>query len=234
MSPNTYPLHGSRLIHGRENIWKTTWRSCGRFEWELGYLEKVHEYTSSSSGSSRKRLWHEFTLREELSLGLFGTISLWNKKTDQWTVRNPWSKNIRDTWLEIVEFEETSWKPTSLLCEKAYQITIAEMCMLSDWVLCVGEMGGGPNADWKNEIKWYSQNDHFKGLDRIDDMQTEFEWKIFPRFTTLGIFEEIQKLMKNIQCEPEHFDGRIIFVSMNNDIVWGENGNTERCIQNSN
>ena len=64
-------------------------------------------------------------------------------------------------------------------------------------------------------------------------MQTEFEWKIFPRFTKLGILEEIQKLMKSFQTEPEHFNGRIIFMSMFNDNVWGDNENTEKCIQNS-
>ena len=31
-------LHGSRLLHGQENLWKTTWRSYGRFECEFGYF----------------------------------------------------------------------------------------------------------------------------------------------------------------------------------------------------
>ena len=39
----------------QENLWKTTWRSHGRFECEFGYLENVQEYHSSSSSSSRKR-----------------------------------------------------------------------------------------------------------------------------------------------------------------------------------
>ena len=44
--------------------------------------------------------------------------------------------------------------------------------------------------------------------------------KIFPGFTTLGLLEEIQKLMKGVQCEPEHMNDRIIFMSMFNDLVW--------------
>ena len=48
--------HGSRLLHGQENLWKTTMRFHGRFECEFGYSENVHEYHSSSSSSSRKRL----------------------------------------------------------------------------------------------------------------------------------------------------------------------------------
>ena len=70
-------------------------------------------------------------------------------------------------------------------------------------------------------------------MNRIDGMQTEFEWKIFPGFTTIGILEEIQKFMKSTQCELEHFNGRIIFMSMYNDIMWGENDNTEECVQNA-
>ena len=64
-------------------------------------------------------------------------------------------------------------------------------------------------------------------------MQTEFEWTIFPRFKTLGILEEVQKIMKSFQCEPEHFNGRIIFMSMFHLIVCGENDNTEECNQNA-
>ena len=61
----------------------------------------------------------------------------------------------------------------------------------------------------------------------------EFEWKNFPGFTTLGILDEIQKMMTELQCEPEQFKARIFFMSMYNDIVWGERGNTERCENNS-
>ena len=67
----------------------------------------------------------------------------------------------------------------------------------------------------------------------IDGMPTEFEWKICPGLTTLGFVEKIQNLMKDLQCEPEHFNDRIIFMSMYNDTVSGEQGNTEKCEHNS-
>ena len=82
------------------------------------------------------------------------------------------------------------------------------------------------------KIKWYSENNHFKDMNRIGGMPTEFEWKLFPGFTTLSILEEIQKPMTEIQCEPEQFKDNIIFMSMYNDIVWGEKENTERCEYN--
>ena len=116
--------------------------------------------------------------------------------------------------LKIIEYEDTTWRSISLLRERVYQVTIAKVYVFSDSVLCMGEMGGDPNAAWMNKIKWYLENNHFKELNRIDGIQTEFEWKIPPGFTTIGILEEIQKFMKSIQCEPEHFTDRIIFMSM--------------------
>ena len=62
------------------NLWKTTWRSYGRFECEFGYLGNVHEYHSSSSSSSRKRLRHEFEICEELSLENNGAAFQRNRK----------------------------------------------------------------------------------------------------------------------------------------------------------
>ena len=47
----------------------------------------------------------------------------------------------------------------------------------------------------------------------------EFEWKIFQGFIPFGVLEQIQEFMKEQKCEPEQFKGRIIFVSMFNDIV---------------
>ena len=105
--------------------------------------------------------------------------------------------------------------------------------LVSDSVLCVGKMGNDPIATWMSKVKWYVENHHFKEMKRIDGMPTEFEWKIFTRITTLGLLEEIQKLMKGIQCEPEHFKDRIIFMSMYNDIEWGAKGNEAQCEYNS-
>ena len=83
------------------------------------------------------------------------------------------------------------------------------------------------------KFKWYSENNHFKDMSRIDGMPTEFEWKMFPGITTLGLLDKIQSLMRDLQCEPEHFKDRIIFMSMYNDIARGEKGNTEGCEYNS-
>ena len=43
----------------------------------------------------------------------------------------------------------------------------------------------------------------------------------FQGFSTLGILDEIQKMMTKSMCEPEQFKGRIILMSMYNDIDLG-------------
>ena len=57
----------------------------------------------------------------------------------------------------------------------------------------------------------------------------EFEWTIFPGFTTAGILKEIQNTMGELLCDPADFKDRIIFMSMFNDIVWDARGNEELC-----
>ena len=61
----------------------------------------------------------------------------------------------------------------------------------------------------------------------------EFEWKIFPGFTTAGILNEIQKMNGELQCDPADFKDSIIFTSVFNDIVWDARGNEELCENNS-
>ena len=80
--------------------------------------------------------------------------------------------------LKTIEFEETTWRSTSLLCERPCQITHAKVYIFSDSVLCVGEMGGDPNEAWKNKIQWQSQNNYFSELNRIDGQLMEFEWNV--------------------------------------------------------
>ena len=100
--------------------------------------------------------------------------------------------------MKTIEFKELTWRSTSLLCTRANQISNTKTYVFSDSVLCVRKMGDDPIATWKSKIKWYSENNHSKELSRIDSMLTEFEWKIFPGFTTLDILEEIQQFLWKI------------------------------------
>ena len=60
----------------------------------------------------------------------------------------------------------------------------------------------------------------------------EFEWNIFPGFTTLQLVDEVHEFM-NKMGDPAQFQGRIIFMSMFNDITRGNKDNERECIANA-
>ena len=79
------------------------------------------------------------------------------------------------TGINTFDFQDATWTSTSLLCEKAYLFTNAKTYVFFDSVLCVGEMGDNLIATWISKIEWHSENNHFKDMNRIDRMPTEFK-----------------------------------------------------------
>ena len=61
----------------------------------------------------------------------------------------------------------------------------------------------------------------------------EFEWNIFPGFNTLQLSEEGKSLLYRLGETPENFTGRILFMSMFNDISCGTKDNEEECLANA-
>ena len=62
---------------------------------------------------------------------------------------------------------------------------------------------------------------------------TEFEWNIFPGFTTLQLCDKISDLLSSMGQTPETFTGRILFMSMFNDISCDRNDNIDECLRNA-
>ena len=133
----------------------------------------------------------------------------------------------------MIDYEEYTWSATSLLCDRIFKISNAKTNVFADSVLCLGGVKENPNDAWKEEIKWYFESNHLKELNRIDGGPMEFEWRIFPGFTTCCLLEQIQEFMKERRCDPEQSEGRIIFMSMFNDFVWRAKENAEKCKGNS-
>ena len=76
-----------------------------------------------------------------------------------------------------------------------------------------------------NRIDWFTQSPTY----REQPEPVVFEWKIFPGHTTLKLFREVQNMVEKDHIQPEDFKDRIIFMSMYNDIVWGQKGNENIC-----
>ena len=61
----------------------------------------------------------------------------------------------------------------------------------------------------------------------------EFEWNIFPRFSTLQLSEGVKRLLFRLDETPENFTGRILVMSLFNDISCGTKDNGEECLANA-
>ena len=63
----------------------------------------------------------------------------------------------------------------------------------------------------------------------IDGEPMEFEWNISPEFTTLQLCNKVQGFLSTVNKQPEEFTGRIIFMSIFNDISWRSKDNEQEC-----
>ena len=61
----------------------------------------------------------------------------------------------------------------------------------------------------------------------------DFEWNILPGFNTLQLNDEVKLLLLRLGETPENFTGRIIFMSMFDDISCGSRDNEKECESNA-
>ena len=121
-----------------------------------------------------------------------------------------------------ISSEDSPWKQFSLVNdEEVIILSHAKVYVFSDSVLCLGKMNQNPtsNTVWEQQLDWFKDSSQYRTLDTIDGEPMEFEWNIFPGFTTMQLVQEVQKFT-NKMSDPDQFQGRIIFMSMFNDIIW--------------
>ena len=110
----------------------------------------------------------------------------------------------------------------------------AKVYLFSDSVLCLGRVHQHPNANeaWKDRIGWITTSQSDRDYDGISGEPTEFEWNIFPGFTSLQRYGKVTDLLSKLGETPETFTGRILFMSMFNDISSDKKDNEEECVAN--
>ena len=89
------------------------------------------------------------------------------------------------------------------------------------------------NEAWKDRIGWITTDQSYRDCDGISGEPTEFEWNIFPGFTTLPLYGKVTDLLSKLGETPETFTGRILIMSMFNDISCGTNDNEQECLVNA-
>ena len=102
-------------------------------------------------------------------------------------------------------------------------------------MLCLGKIHQHPKANesWKDRIVWIATSQSYRDYDGISGEPTDFEWNIFPGFTTLQLYGKVTDLLSRLGETPETFTGRILFMSMFNDISCDKKDNEEECLANA-
>ena len=92
---------------------------------------------------------------------------------------------------------------------------------------CLGKMSENPpsNIAWEDRLTWFKSSPEYRALDKMDGEPLEFEWNIFPGCTTLQLCNKVQEFLSTMSKQPQEFTGRIIFMSMFNDISWRSKDN---------
>ena len=138
--------------------------------------------------------------------------------------------------VDKIHWEKHSWKHMSLIGgETVINLQRAIVHVFSDSVLCLGRIHQHPqsNQAWKDRREWITTSESYRDYDGINGEPTEFEWTISPGFTTLQLYVKVTDLLSRLGETPETFTGRILFMSMFNDISCDNKGNEEECLANA-
>ena len=138
--------------------------------------------------------------------------------------------------VDKIHWGKNSWKQLSLIGdETVINLQRTKVNVFSDSVLCLGRIHQHPesNEAWKKRIEWITTDQSFRDYDEINGEPTEFEWNIFPGFTTLQLCGKVNDLLSDLGETPETFTGRILFMSMFNDISCDRKVNKEECLANA-
>ena len=112
---------------------------------------------------------------------------------------------------EIVDYKEPPWISTTPQSDIAIEIKNAKTYVVDNWQIVISKI-------WIEylECQWISSGKH---------SQDALHWAFSKIFKNLWL--------NHTQCETEQFERGFIFVSMYNDLMWRERGNTQTCETNS-
>ena len=138
--------------------------------------------------------------------------------------------------LDKIEYQRNTWTQLSLINDLVViGLQSTKVYVFSDSVLCLGKVLQHPecNEAWKNRVAGVRAEKNYSDFDDVKGESAEFEWNIFPGFTTLQLCDKISNLLSSLGQSPEAFTGRILFMSMFIDISCEGKGNKEQCLKDA-
>ena len=138
--------------------------------------------------------------------------------------------------LDKVVYQRNSWTKLSLINDLVIIVLQStNVYVFSDSLPCLGKVLQHPecNEAWKSRVAGVRAEKNYRDFQIVSGESTEFEWNIFPEFTSLQLCDKISYLLSSLGQSPETFTGRILFMSMFNDISCERKENKDECLKNA-
>ena len=170
----------------------------------------------AESGDEHSILWGMFmatTLNAATFMGKnFSTIQSFVKNSEDLTLKQMFditSKLVSDqdeiNGLDKILWGKNSWKRLSLIHDEVViNLQSTKVYVFSDSVLCLGKVLQHPecNEAWKNRVAGVRAERSYRDYDAVSGESTEFEWNIFPGFTTLQLCDKVSDLLSSLGQTP--------------------------------
>ena len=120
--------------------------------------------------------------------------------------------------LDKVVYQKNSWTQLSLINDPVIiSLQSTKVYVFSDSVLCLGKVLQHPecNEAWKSRVAGVRAERNYRDFEDVKGETAEFEWNIFPGFTSLQLCHRISNLLSSLGQSPETSTGRILSVHVN-------------------
>ena len=139
--------------------------------------------------------------------------------------------------VKTIDWENSSWKYLSLIGEERnINLQRTKVYVFSDSVLCLGKIQENrqSNDAWEQRLGWFN---HLRNKETLTE-STASRWtssEIFSQDSArCSSMRKSKSLLFRFEETPENFKGRILFMSMFNDISCGSRDNEKECMSNAN
>ena len=221
--PVVFAQHTDRFIVENDKMNSDTEAESEMSLESRSFLHRVNDQVrkrqyQSSKDATKDRDKHSVIWRMFMSSALQASVFMAknnsdnlhsNKNTEDLTVKQIFDiseKLISEQSDEIygmstINWEDSSWKHLSLVGgEKVISLSHTKVYVFSDSVFCLGKMNENPQSNyaWEDRLMWFKSSSECRALDTIDGEPMEFEWNIFPGFTTLQLVREVQEFLSEM------------------------------------
>ena len=105
------------------------------------------------------------------------------------------------TGLDKILYQKNSWTQLSLINDPVViNLQSTKVYVFSDSVSCLGKVLQHSECTeaWKNKVAGVRAEKSYRDYDAVSGETTEFEWNIFPGFTTLQLCDKISYLLSSL------------------------------------